>query len=56
MLNDLNESRIRQGESMNQFSGRMDIKLLRAITAGVEKSEQKSMDMLVNGIEPIQPT
>ena len=56
LLNDLNESQTRQGESINQFIDRMDIKLLEASLVGFGTSEQERKDILANGIKPVQPT
>ena len=48
LQNDVNESKIRQRESM-------DIKFIGAISAGVGTSEQEQIDLLANGIKIVHP-
>ena len=55
LLDDLIDSQIRQGESINQFIDRMNTKFLEARLAGVRTSEQERMDILANGIKSAHP-
>ena len=55
-LDNLKDSQIRQGESINKFIDRMNTKFLGASLAGVAISEQKRMDMLANGIKSAHPS
>ena len=55
LLDDLIDSQVRQGESINQFIDRMNTKFLEASLAGVRTSEQERMDILANGIKSAHP-